>query len=74
MNIKNNTRVEKSITITETDIVNGGEVMVLIAYAIKENDNLYSYPAPQIFNQTLYEKNKAIYDEAVINFRKECEE
>lgn len=73
MNIKKESRIEKSIKITETDIVNGGEVLVLIAYATKENDEMWSYPAPQIFNYNIYDKNKAIYDEAVKNFRKECE-
>lgn len=73
MNIKSESRVEKKITISENDMVNGGEVLILIAYAIKENEDLWSYPAPQIFNYDVYTKNKAIYDEAVKNFRKECE-
>ena len=73
MNIKNEVRIEHKLTITESDIVNGGEVLVLIAYATKENDEMWSYPAPQIFNYNIYDKNKAIYDEAVKNFRKECE-
>lgn len=71
--MKKESRIEKSIKITESDIVNGGEVLVLIAYATKENDEMWSYPAPQIFNYNIYDKNKAIYDEAVKNFRKECE-
>lgn len=71
--MKKESRIEKSIKITETDIVNGGEVLVLIAYAVKENEEMWSYPAPQIFNYNIYDKNKAIYDEAVKNFRKECE-
>ena len=73
MNIKNEVRIEHKLTITESDIVNGGEVLVLIAYATKENDEMWSYPAPQIFNYDIYDKNKSIYDEAVKNFRKECE-
>lgn len=73
MNIKNEKRVEDKLIITETDIVNGGEVLILIAYATKENDNLYSYPSPQIFNNEIYEKNKQAYDNAVREFRKSCE-
>lgn len=73
MNIKSESRVEKKITISENDMVNGGEVLILIAYAIKENEDLWSYPAPQIFNYDVYTKNKDIYDEVVKNFRKECE-
>ena len=69
MNIKNDTRTEKKLTITETDIINGGEVLILIAYAIKENNELYSYPSPQVFNEEIYLKNKEAYDKAVKDFR-----
>ena len=40
--------------ISETDIVNGGEVLVVVAYAVKENDDLYAFPAPQVFNEEVY--------------------
>lgn len=73
MNIKKERRIEEKLTITETDLVNGGEVLILIAYATKENDDLYSYPTPQIFNQEIYEKNKKAYDNAVKEFRQSCE-
>lgn len=73
MNIKNDTRTEKKLTITETDIINGGEVLILIAYAIKENNELYSYPSPQVFNEEIYLKNKEAYDDAVREFRQACE-
>lgn len=73
MNIKTETRREHKILITETDVVNGGEVLVLTAYAVKENEDMWSYPAPQILNQELYSKNKETYNLAVKNFRDECE-
>lgn len=73
MNIKTETRMEQKLIITETDIVNGGEVLVLTAYAVKENEDMWSYPAPQIFNQELYSKNKEVYNLAVKQFRDECE-
>ncbi len=73
MNIKNEVKIENKLTITETDIVNGGEVLILIAYAVKENDNLYSYPTPQIFNEEIYQKNKVEYDKKVKEFRLNCE-
>lgn len=73
MNIKEDIRVEKTLNITENDVVNGGEVLVLVAYAIKENDDLYSFPSPQIFNKEIYEKNKTEYDNAVKEFRAKCE-
>ena len=74
MNIKRTSRQEEELRITETDIVGGGEVLILIAYATKENDNLWSFPSPQIFNETIYQRNKYIYDEQVIQFRLTCEE
>ena len=74
MNIKKTSRQEEELRITETDIVGGGEVLILIAYATKENDNLWSFPSPQIFNETTYQRNKDIYDEQVKQFRLACEE
>ena len=40
MNISVNSRIEKCLSITETDMINGGEVIILIAYAIKDNDGV----------------------------------
>ena len=74
MNIKKTSRQEEELHITETDIVGGGEVLILIAYATKENDNLWSFPSPQIFNEVIYQRNKDIYDEQVKQFRLACEE
>lgn len=73
MNIKEDIRVEKTLNITENDVVNGGEVLVLVAYAIKENEDLYSFLSPQIFSNEIYEKNKTEYDNAVKGFRAKCE-
>ena len=73
MNIKSEKRVENKISITETDMVNGGEVLVLMAYAVKENEDLFSYPSPQIFNNELYLRNKIDYDNTVRDFRLSCE-
>lgn len=73
MNIKKERKIEEKLTITETDMLNGGEALILIAYAVKDNDDLYSYPAPQIFNSEIYEKNKQAYDNAVREFRQACE-
>ena len=73
MNIKRTSRQEEELRITETDIVGGGEILILIVYATKENDNLWSFPTPQIFNKDIYQRNKAIYDEQVRQFRLDCE-
>lgn len=72
MNIRENTMIEKKIMISETDMVNGGEVLVVVAYAVKENDDLYAFPAPQVFNEEVYKRNKAEYDKAIQEFRASC--
>ena len=72
MNIRENTMIEKKIMISETDMVNGGEVLVVVAYAVKENDDLYAFPAPQVFNEEVYKRNKSEYDKAIQEFRVSC--
>ena len=72
MNIRENTMIEKKIMISETDMVKGGEVLVVVAYAVKENDDLYAFPAPQVFNAEVYQRNKAEYDKVIQEFRTSC--
>ena len=73
MNISVNSRIEKQLTITETDMINGGEVTILVAYAIKNNDGLYTFPDIQIYNEEVYNRNKAVYDAQILAFRNDCE-
>ena len=73
MIIKEEQRLEKVLNIYETDIINGGDVLVLTAYAVKENDDMWNYPSPQIFNEDVYRRNKAEYDAKVREFRGKCE-
>lgn len=69
MNIQIEKYTEEKLSISETDIVNGGEVLVLVVYATQENSGVWSFPAPQVFNKELYEKYKTIYDEKIKEFR-----
>ena len=73
MNISVNSRIEKQLTITETDMINGGEVTILVAYAIKNNDGVFTFPDTQVFNQDVYERNKDIYNAQILAFRNDCE-
>ena len=73
MIVKEEQRLEKVLNIYEVDIINGGDVLVLTAYAVKENDNMWNYPSPQIFNEDVYRRNKAEYDAKVREFRGKCE-
>ena len=73
MIIKEAQRLEKVLTIYEVDVINGGDVLVLTAYAVKENDDMWNYPSPQIFNEDVYRRNKTEYDSKVREFRLACE-
>ena len=73
MNISVNSRIEKCLTITETDMINGGEVTILIAFAIKNDEGVFTFPDTQVFNQDVYERNKEMYNAQVLAFRNDCE-
>ena len=73
MNISVNSRIEKQLTITETDMINGGEVTILIAYAIKTDEGVFTFPDTQIYNQEVFERNKDIYNAQILAFRNDCE-
>ena len=73
MNISTNSRIEKQLTIFETDMVNGGDVIILIAYAIKDDNGLYTFPDIQVYNQEVYNRNKEVYDAQILAFRNDCE-
>ena len=74
MIVREGQRLEKVLNIYEVDVINGGDVLVLTAYAVKENDDMWNYPSPQIFNEDVYRRNKAEYDAKVREFRGKCEE
>jgi hypothetical protein len=73
MIVKEEQRLEKVLSIYEVDIINGGNVLVLTTYAVKENDDMWNYPSPQIFNEDVYRRNKTEYDSKVREFRLACE-
>ena len=73
MNISVNSRIENCLSITETDMINGGEVTILNAYAIKDNDGVFTFPDTQIYNQDVYDRNKEIYNAQILAFRNDCE-
>lgn len=63
---------ERCLSIYEYDMVNGGKALILKVYCIKRDNGVWELPAPQIFNSTVYQANKASYDEAVQAFRNDC--
>ena len=63
---------ERCLTIYEYDMVNGGKAIILKVYCTKRNNGVWELPAPQIFNNTVYQANRTSYDEAVQAFRNDC--
>ena len=63
---------ERCLSIYEYDMVNGGKALILKVYCIKRDNGVWELPAPQIFNSTVYQNNKANYDNAVQAFRNDC--
>ena len=63
---------ERCLTIYEYDMVNGGKALILKVYCTKRNNGVWELPAPQIFNDTVYQANRTTYDNAVQAFRNDC--
>lgn len=63
---------ERCLSIYEYDMVNGGKALILKVYCIKRDNGVWELPAPQIFNNNIYQANKTSYDEAIQAFRNDC--
>ena len=63
---------ERCLTVYEHDMVNGGEALIFKVYCVKRNNGMWELPAPQIFNENVYNSNKAAYDNAIQAFRNDC--
>lgn len=63
---------ERCLSIYEYDMVNGGKALIINVYCTKRDNGVWELPAPQIFNDTVYQANKASYDEAIQAFRNDC--
>ena len=63
---------ERCLTIYEYDMVNGGKALILKVYCTKRDNGVWELPAPQIFNNTVYQANRTSYDNAVQAFRNDC--
>ena len=72
MKIKNGFLDEWKLEIYEEDLVNDTEILVLVVYCVRRDDNVWEMPSPQIFNSSLYAKYKDKYDEQVTAFRNDC--
>ena len=63
---------ERSLSIYEYDMINGGKALILKVYCTKRDNGVWELPAPQIFNDTVYQANRTTYDNAVQAFRNDC--
>ena len=63
---------ERCLSIYEYDMVNGGKALILKVYCVKRDNGVWELPAPQIFNSSVYQANRASYDDAVQAFRNDC--
>lgn len=63
---------ERCLSIYEYDMVNGGKALILKVYCTKRDNGVWELPAPQIFNDTVYQANRTTYDDAVQAFRNDC--
>lgn len=63
---------ERSLSIYEYDMVNGGKALILKVYCVKRDNGVWELPAPQIFNSSVYQSNRTTYDNAVQAFRNDC--
>ena len=63
---------ERCLSIYEYDMVNGGKALILKVYCVKRDNGVWELPAPQIFNDAVYQANRTTYDNAVQAFRNDC--
>lgn len=63
---------ERCLTVYEHDMVNGGKALIFKVYCVKRNNGMWELPAPQIFNENVYNSNKAAYDNVIQAFRNDC--
>lgn len=73
MILENKSLDERQLNIYEEDMINGGKVLILTVYCTKVNNEVWQFPAPQVYNETVYNNYKDKYDEQILAFRNDCE-
>ena len=63
---------ERRFSIYEYDMVNNEQVIVATVYCTRRDNGMWELPAPQIFNEVIYNNNKAQYEAAIQAFRNDC--
>lgn len=63
---------ERRFSIYEYDMVNNEQVIIATVYCVRRDNGMWELPAPQIFNEVIYNNNKAQYEAAIQAFRNDC--
>ena len=63
---------ERRFSIYEYDMVNNEQVLIATVYCTRRDNGMWELPAPQIFNEVIYNNNKAQYEAAIQAFRNDC--
>ena len=63
---------ERRFSIYEYDMVNNEQVLIATDYCTRRANGMWELPAPQIFNEVIYNNNRAQYEAAIQAFRNDC--
>lgn len=63
---------ERRFSIYEYDMINNEQVLIATVYCVRRDNGMWELPAPQIFNEVIYNNNKAQYEAAIQAFRNDC--
>lgn len=63
---------ERKLSIYEYDMVNNEQVLIVSVYCVRRDNGMWELPAPQIFNEVIYNNNKAQYEATIQAFRNDC--
>lgn len=63
---------ERRFSIYEYDMINNEQVIIATVYCVRRDNGMWELPAPQIFNEVIYNNNKAQYEAAIQAFRNDC--
>ncbi len=63
---------ERRLSIYEHDVINNEKVLIFTVYCVRRDNGMWEFPAPQIFNEVVYNNNKTQYEETIQAFRNDC--
>lgn len=63
---------ERRLSIYEHDVINNEKVLIFTVYCVRRDNGMWEFPAPQIFNEVVYNNNKTQYEATIQSFRNDC--